>query len=595
VGKVRLLRPRDVTSAVPATTLVFASVCPGDIGVCRTAVAVRGHHVPGQVGLLSGEGFVKRVLAVLVAAVSAVSLAGFDGASAAPRLTGAGAGTEAAAGTAYVPTLHWAGCGGGSTDQCARFAVPLDWRVPDGEKITLAVRKREHTSSTYRGVMLTNPGGPGASGTGLVVLSDYVPGGVGHQYDWIGFDPRGVGASSPALRCNTHYFGVDRPSFVPRTKRLMRFWVRKTERYAAQCGASAAKRLLPHMSTMDTVLDMEALRQALDVPTISFYGFSYGSYLGQVYATNFPQRVGHFVLDGVVDPTTYWYGANLRQEVGFDRNLNVFFRWVARHPRAYHLGRDWRAIRHGYDRLLKKLDRRPAYHGRLGPDELTDAMLDAGYYVFNWDSIAAAYSRLVRKGHGGALFAMYRSANMGDDNGYAVYLGVQCSDVRRPAWRTQVRDAWRIHRTRPFLAWDNTWFNAPCRTWSAPSHARLAVSGARVKANILLVNETRDAATPYSGALRVRSLFPSARLIAGVRGTTHAGSLNGVSCVDQRIAAYLNSDGTNVPARLSGTRADVRCPKVPPPAATGGWRIGTDGLRAAVRRQVVAAERLSLR
>jgi pimeloyl-ACP methyl ester carboxylesterase len=443
--------------------------------------------------------------------------------------------------------------------------------------------------------MITNPGGPGASGTGLVALADYVPGGVGHQFDWIGFDPRGVGQSTPSLHCSSSYFGNDRPNFVPSTRKLMRFWRAKTARYADRCAASSAAPLLRHMTTLDTVRDMESLRVALGETTISFYGFSYGSYLGQLYATRYPSHVGRFVLDGVVDPSTYWYGANLRQEVGFDRNLNVFFRWVARHPRAYHLGRDWRAIRHGYDRLLKKLDRRPAYHGRLGPDELTDAMLDAGYYVFNWDSIAAAYSRLVRKGHGGALFAMYRSANMGDDNGYAVYLGVQCSDVRRPAWRTQVRDAWRIHRTRPFLAWDNTWFNAPCRTWSAPSHARLAVSGARVKANILLVNETRDAATPYSGALRVRSLFPSARLIAGVRGTTHAGSLNGVSCVDQRIAAYLNSDGTNVPARLSGTRADVRCPKVPPPAATGGWRIGADGLRAAVRRQVVAAERLSLR
>jgi pimeloyl-ACP methyl ester carboxylesterase len=532
---------------------------------------------------------VKRLLAVLVAAAVTVTLAGFEGASAAPSEAGVGSGTT----SSYTPTLDWTPCGAA---QCAGFTVPLDYAAPAGTKITLAGRKRVHTSATYRGVMLTNPGGPGASGTGLVVLSDYVPGGVGHQYDWIGFDPRGVGQSSPALRCNPRYFGVNRPSFVPRTNRLMRFWVRKTERYAAQCGASAARALLPHMSTMDTVQDMESLRIALGVEKISFYGFSYGSYLGQVYATHHPDRVSHFVLDGVVDPTTYWYGANLRQEIGFDRNLNIFFRWVAKHPRAYRLGTHWRAIRRDYDRLLKRLDRRPAFHGRLGPDELTDAMLDAGYYVFNWDTIATAYSRLVRKGRGGQLFRMYRHANMGDDNGYAVYLGVQCSDVRRPAWSTQVRDARRIHRTRPFLAWDNTWYNAPCRRWPVASHARLAVSGAAVTAKILLVSETRDAATPYSGALRVRSLFPSARLIAGVGGTTHAGSLNGVRCVDQRIAAYLDSDGTNVPARVSGNRADVSCPRVPPPAATGGWRTApvTGGARAALRSELVGAQRPSL-
>jgi pimeloyl-ACP methyl ester carboxylesterase len=538
---------------------------------------------------------VKRLLAVLVAAASAMSLAGFQGASAAPA--------EASTVAAYTPTLSWTPCG---TDQCADFQVPLDYANPDSSpanRITLAVRKRQHTSSTYRGVMLTNPGGPGGSGTAFVALAGYIRGGVGHQYDWIGFDPRGVGQSTPSLHCNSRYFDTNRPSFVPRTKRLMRFWVRKTERYAARCGASAAKALLPHMSTMDTVLDMESLRQALaneDNPggineKLNFYGFSYGSYLGQVYATRYPDRVGHFVLDGIVDPTNYWYGANLRQEAGFDRNLNIFFRWVAKHPRAYRLGHNWHAIRRGYNLMLRKLDRRPAYHGRLGPDELTDAVLNAGYYVFDWDTIASAYSRLVRTGQGAQVFRLYRNATMGDDNGYAVYLGVQCSDVRRPAWRTQVRDAWRIHRKRPYLAWDNTWYNAPCRTWPAPSQTRLAVSGAAVSANILLINETRDAATPYSGALRVRSLFPSARLIAGVGGTTHAGSLNGVGCVDHRIAAYLGSDGTDVPARVSGDRADVNCPKVPAPMATGGSRLtGAGGLPAAVRAQLAAAQRASL-
>jgi hypothetical protein len=125
----------------------------------------------------------------------------------------------------------------------------------------------------------------------------------------------------------------------------------------------------------------------------------------------------------------------------------------------------------------------------------------------------------------------------------------------------------------------------------------VAVSGAATAADggrVLLVNETRDAATPYAGALKLRSLFPSSRLIAGVGGTTHAGSLNGVSCVDQRIAAYLGSDGTNVPARVGGNRADVSCPKVPPPAATGGWRVaGTGRTPATVHAQPAAAQRPS--
>jgi pimeloyl-ACP methyl ester carboxylesterase len=535
--------------------------------------------VPGQ-----GEGIVKRLVAVLVAAVLAISLAslvGFEQATASP-----GVRTVAT----FTPTISFTPCGG---DQCANFVVPLDYANPDnGQTITLAVRRRTHTSSTYKGVMLTNPGGPGASGTGLVAYADYIPGGVGHQYDWIGWDPRGVGASTPALRCNSSYFGVNRPNYVPTTSRLMRFWRAKTQRYAALCGASAAKRLLPHMTTLDNVKDMELLRQALGVSKISFYGFSYGTYLGQVYATKYPSRVDRFVLDGVVNPRDYWYGANLRQEVGFDRNLNIFFRWVAKHPGAYHLGRDWRTIRHGYNALLRKLDRRPAYHEKLGPDELTDAIINAGYYVYNWDYIASAYSRLVRHGRGGAIFSIYAQLNMGDDNGYAVYLGVQCSDVRRPTWTTQVRDAWRIHRDHPFLAWDNTWFNAPCVTWPAPSHSRIYVTGgaaASAGGRFLLVNETLDAATPYAGALVVRSKFPSSRLIAGIGGTTHAGSLSGVGCVDNRIATFLNS-GT-LPARKSGTQADVNCPKVPPPPATAGrYAARYAGLPPTLRAILMAAQ-----
>lgn len=531
----------------------------------------------------------KRLVAVLVAAVSGLSLAGLDGASASP-----GAPTAV---SAYVPTLDWSDCG---SVECASFAVPLDWANPDGEKITLAVRRNAATKTPYRGAMLANPGGPGGSGRYLAdYLPERIPGGVGDQYDVIGFDPRGVGASAPALRCDSSHFGVNRPNYVPTTRKLMRFWKAKTRRYAAACGASAAKRLLPHMTTLDTVRDMEALREALAKEKISFYGFSYGSYLGQVYATRYPTRVDRFVLDGVVDPTTWWYRANLKQEKRFDRNLNAFFRWIAKHPRAYRLGRDWRSIRRGYNALLTSLDRRPAANRKLGPDELTDAILSAGYYVYGWDQVAVAYSRLVRERRGAMMFRLYRQSTMGDDNGYAVYLGVQCSDVRRPAWRTQVKDAWRIHRTRPFLAWDNTWYNAPCVTWPAPSQARLGVNGvaaASAGGRFLLVNETRDAATPYSGALQMRSLFPSSRLIAGLGGTTHSGSLSGVNCVDSRISAFLATGA--LPARRTGTRADVECPKVPPPSASwarsGSLRSAEPGSRSSLQDLLMSAQRGSL-
>jgi pimeloyl-ACP methyl ester carboxylesterase len=534
---------------------------------------------------------VKRVVALVSAAAVAVTVAGFSGAQAAP------AAPSAPAAGAFTPTLT--GWSGPPNDvQHATLTVPMDYANPDnGQTVKLAVTRAPATGSvaSYQGILVGNPGGPGGSGTGLAgYLKSAIPGGGASNYDVLGFDPRGVGASTPSLHCNTRYFGNNRPSYVPRTKSLMAFWLKKAKGYAAACGRSSAKQLLPHLTTWDTVQDMESLRVAFQnqvafakkpkLDTLNFYGFSYGTYLGQVYATRYPTKVGRFVLDGVVDPTTWWYRSNLQQEVGFDRNINIFFKWIAKHNGAFHLGKNWKKIRKGYYALSKKLDRRPAAGKRLGPDELADAMLYAAYFPDLWRDIGSAYSQLVRKGQGSWMLSIYSSFNQGaeNENGYAVYLAVQCTDQRRPPWATQVKDAKRIHRNHPFLAWNNTWYNAPCLTWPAPSRAAINVNGSAVTGKILLINETLDAATPYSGALTARGRFPTSRLIAGVGGTTHSGSLSGVRCVDDRIASFLATGA--LPARQSGRRSDVNCPKVQPPSARSGRPAARDlaGMRLLV-------------
>lgn len=538
----------------------------------------------------------KRIVAVLGAALLVVPLAGVVG--------GSGATAAPAAPAAPAAGLSWSNCG---DLQCSTLEVPRDYANPGSGSITLQLTRKKHTRSPYRGLMLANPGGPGGSGTYLPVLSDYVPRDAGLHYDWVGWAPRGVAGSTPALRCNNRYFTADRPNFVPRTGALMRYWVTKTARYAKQCGTSNAAQqgLLPFLTTRDNVRDMESIRAAyqanaplLDKPRIdklNFYGFSYGTYLGQVYAVTYPTRVGRFVLDGVVGPDTWWYQANLKQEIWFDRNLDVFFRWLAAHPRVYRLGTSGAAIRRGFEEQLRKLDRRPAADGRLGPNELTDALLAAGYYVYGWDAIGRAYAQLVRNGRGAALYRMYAEGNLGDDNGYAMYLATQCTDVLRPPWTRQVRDAWKIHRTHPFLAWDNTWYNAPCRYWRASSKQRIPVYGGRagVTAPILMINETYDAATPFSGALTSRGRFPSARLIEGYRGTTHSGSLSGVACVDNRIAQYLINGA--LPARRTGRTSDLRCPMVPPPPVAAARSTRGAGLPTWVRERLMGAQANSLR
>jgi pimeloyl-ACP methyl ester carboxylesterase len=317
------------------------------------------------------------------------------------------------------------------------------------------------------------------------------------------------------------------------------------------------------VKTKDSVADMESIRKALGVEKISYYGFSYGTYLGQVYATLHPGRVGRFVFDGTVDPRGVWYKDNLSQNVAFDKNINRYWGYLARHSAAFKLGTDARAIRRGYYALLRRLDDHPAYHGTIGPDEVNDVMVGAAYYRYGWVDTGLAYSKLVRGKGAKPVYDMY-AGGLGDDNGYAMYAATQCSDVQWPTrWSRWRDDAWRQHAKHPFLTWNNTWYNAPCLNWPANPGTPVHVTGANVHVPILMINETYDAATPYPGSIEVRRRFPTASLIEGVNGTTHSGSLSGIACTDDTIAAYLETGV--VPPRLSGDRSDKKCPPVPAP------------------------------
>jgi pimeloyl-ACP methyl ester carboxylesterase len=490
-----------------------------------------------------------------------------------------------------VPAVVWGACADSVLQtyraECGFLTVPLDHARPSGPTVRLAISRIRHTREPYQGVMLVNPGGPGGSGQIMSVLGNFVPGGAGASYDWIGFDPRGVGRSVPALACDGDYAGYRRPPFVPSTAAIEKAWLARTARYAKDC-AKAGGPLLEHLRTTDTVRDMDLLRRALGADKINFYGFSYGTYLGQVYATRYPARVRRMVFDGVVDPRRVWYDANLDQNVAFDRNIKIYFDWLADHHSVYRLGSTGAAVEKRFYAVQRDLTRKPA-GGVIGPAELTDVFVQAGYYVFGWRAVAEAFAGWVHRRDPAPLKKLYDESNpqtKGADNGYAVYLAVQCTDAPWPrSWHRWKQDHWRIHARAPFMTWGNAWFNAPCRNWAAKPGRPPRVDGTKTPP-VLLISETLDAATPFSGALAVRKRFPRSVLIEGVGGTTHAGSLFGNGCVDGAIAAYL-ADGT-LPRRVKGNTSDVKCPALPPPnpnAAESRRDTGVPG-RAALQKQI---------
>ncbi|MGL5857179.1 MAG: alpha/beta hydrolase [Angustibacter sp.] len=466
--------------------------------------------------------------------------------------------------------------------QCGSLDVPLDHDDLGGPTITLALSRARHTvpDADYQGVMLTNPGGPGGSGLGLARLGDVVPKQAGGAYDWIGFDPRGVGASEPALSCQPNYARANRPDYRPRNRAIETNWLTRTARYASACG-QAGGALLDHLSTIDVARDVDLIRQALGQQRINYFGFSYGTYLGQVYATMFPSRVRRMVFDGTINPERVWYQANLDQNLAFDLVANRFFDWVARHDATYRLGRDRREVRRQWYDQLDHLAQSPA-GGRIGPAEWSDLFVGAGYAQAAWPATAALFSAWVNDGDAQALVDAYGSA--GSDNGYAMYLAVQCTDAPwPPRWSTWRADAVRQARTAPFLTWANTWYNAPCLTWPAKAGVPVNIDGRRVPP-ILMINQTLDAATPYPGSLEVRDRFPRARLIAEPGGTTHSGSLSGNACVDNRIADYLATG--RLPARRPGIGPDVRCRPLPEPKPATAARDATTPPAATTRTRL---------
>jgi len=449
--------------------------------------------------------------------------------------------------------------------ECGFVQVPLDWSQPQGKKIQIAVSRYKHnTAGAGQGPMLVNPGGPGGSGLGLSILGDFVPNNVGRDYDWIGFDPRGVGSSKPAVSCIADYAGYNRPDYEPsKSPKAIPAWLAKSAQYAQACRKNGP--ILDHLTTLDSVKDMDAIRTALGAKQINYYGFSYGTYLGQVYATVYPQNLRRAVFDGVVRSSGVWYDDNIDQDIAFQKTIEVYFDWVAKYDSVYHLGTTGKAVEKLYYATQDKLRKKPA-GGKIGPAEWNDIFLQAGYYVFGWEDVATMFSNFVKTNDPAPVIDLYNNTNdTTNDNGYAIYLGVQCTDTQWPPLPKALADNFRVSQKAPFETWANGWFNAPCSFWPAKAKTPVKIDGSKAPA-ILMINETLDAATPYNGALETRRIFPKSVLVEGVGGTTHAGSLNGVACTDDTIAAYLKSGA--LPARVAGSRSDKQCDPVPQPDPT---------------------------
>jgi pimeloyl-ACP methyl ester carboxylesterase len=445
------------------------------------------------------------------------------------------------------------------------LSVPVDYADPGGRHLQLALDMIPATAPRARqqGILLVNPGGPG--GSGLPLAEQAAQGlrpDVAAQYDIVGFDPRGVGASVPALSCDASFFKGVRPDYVPATQAAEQVLVSRARAYANACEQHFGW-LLPHMTTQNVARDLDAIRAAFGVAKLNYFAFSYGTYLGQVYATMFPQRVRRMVLDSTVDPAGVWWTDNIEQDYAFQHRLDAFFTWIAQNDATYHLGSTPAEARAAWYRARQRLAAHPA-GGQVGPAEFDDTYLLGGYLDELWPGLTSALSGYLNSAQAGALISQYQQNGVQNENEFAVYNAVQCADVSWPrGWAQWDTEARQVARTAPFQAWDNTWYNAACAFWPVQGPAQPMRIGAAGLPGILMLQGSLDPATPYAGAQDAHKQLPSARMVVVQGGGNHGQSLASPpdSCVQNYLNAYLASGSLPSGAGL----VNATCPAVPPP------------------------------
>ena len=445
------------------------------------------------------------------------------------------------------------------------LSVPVNYADPGGRHISLALDMVPATAprSQQQGIMLVNPGGPGASGLPWApIIADGLSRGVAKDYDIVGFDPRGVGSSVPALSCDPGFFSGVRPNYIPANAAAEQVLINRAKMYATDCEQRFGW-LLPYMTTEDTARDMDSIRAAFGVSKINYYAFSYGTYIGQVYATLFPEHLRRMVLDSTVDPTGVWYADNVAQDYAFQGRIEAFFAWVAKYDGTYHLGSTAAQVQAAWYRARNQLLAHPV--------NADDRGRRVRRHLLAWRLLLRALA-----GPGaGALVLPERRADRRPGHPVPGERRAERERVRRlqrgavlgRELAAQLRLLDLGHRAdlppAPFEAWDNAWFNAACAFWPVQGPAKpLQIKGAGLP-GILMLQGTLDAATPYAGAQDAHKLLPSARMVVVEGGGNHGQSLEqpSDSCVQGYLNAYL---GTGALPEAPGL-VNATCPAVPDP------------------------------
>jgi pimeloyl-ACP methyl ester carboxylesterase len=431
--------------------------------------------------------------------------------------------------------LDWKECGHGFL--CSTMLAPLDYADPDGTAITLAVAKRPATSSKRLGSLIINPGGPGGSGVGYV---GYFNATGLDSYDIVGWDPRGVGRSTPVECFGTdeldQYFSMDNS---PDNDEELQARIDQQIEFGKSC-LERSGALLEHISTAETVRDLDLLRGLVGDSKINYFGSSYGTRIGALYAELYPQRVGRMVLDGAININSK---SKIDQIDGFERALRHFATWCARNECQLGDRRD--DVLSKIKEFLDGLDQQPldsAVGRTLSQQQGVEAVFYAMYGgTSSWPRLRDALNAaIVDRDAAGLLELADASARRDRDGSYGqlnyAFPAIRCLDSQDDSVRAAEKRLAEESKGAPILGR----LNGPdlvCPLWPVKPAPKQPPVDAAGSPPILIIGTTGDPATPYEYAKSMADELSSGVLVT-YDGEGHL-AYGQSGCVKTLVNAYL--------------------------------------------------------
>ena len=449
----------------------------------------------------------------------------------------------------YAQPVDWTSCGDGF--ECATVGAPLDWAAPEAGAISLALKRwpAEGGADERIGSLLTNPGGPGASGIEFVewaVAGTFSPQ-ILAAYDVVGFDPRGVGASTP-VTCG----GADvlDAFFVEDFSVESQADVDAARAAVAAFGEACLERtgpLLGHVDTVSAARDLDLMRAVLGDDQLYYAGFSYGTFLGATYADLYPQNAGRLLLDGALDPASSEAEVSTGQAVGFENALRAYVtdcQQGANCPLTGSVDDGLRQIR----RIVDTAGATPYPAGTGRWLNGTMALTGIVYPLYDqaaWTYLTRGLTEVIQENTGVFLFEL---ANLYFDRDYLgnyltnaneAFTAINCLDypATERTYEEMLAFADEVRAVAPTFADDFT-VGPGCESWPVPATGERGPVDAAGAAPILVVGTTGDPATPYEWSVSLAEQLESGVLLT-YEGEGHTAYGRSNDCVQDAVDQYL--------------------------------------------------------